>query len=287
MCATSTRETVDSGRCGQTYDRAMPETPLPGGWQTEVIRDGNIVRRASKPQSATVIALLQHLADAGYDAAPRPVDGGFGPDGREQLSYVEGESPQPAPWSDDAAHEVGRLLRQLHTVTASFSVPADAIWAPWFARSMSSERLVIGHGDLGPWNILAIDRRPTGFIDWDNAGPVDAVVELAQVAWLNVQLHDDDVGALNDLAPPAARARQLAVLLDGYGLASPDREGFVDTMIEFALRSARQEAIDFQVGPDAASPAPDGFPLLWAVTWRTRAAAWMLDHRSALQHAIT
>jgi len=34
------------------------------------------------------------------------------------------------------------------------------------------------------------------------------------------------------------------------------------------------------------SPAADGFPVLWGVTWRTRAACWMLDHRTDLERAI-
>ena len=91
---------------------------------------------------------------------------------------------------------------------------------------MAGVRPVIGHGDLGPWNILAVDATPVAFIDWDNAGPVDAVVELAQVAqvaWFNAQLHDDDVGALNNLASPTDRARQLAVIVDGYRLERADR----------------------------------------------------------------
>jgi hypothetical protein len=88
--------------------------------------------------------------------------------------------------------EIGTILRKLHAATASFDPPAQARWQPWFARSLPGRRPVIGHGDLGPWNILAREGRPVALIDWDNAGPVDATWELAQVAWLNVQLHDDD-----------------------------------------------------------------------------------------------
>ncbi|MFT3853103.1 MAG: hypothetical protein QM733_10245 [Ilumatobacteraceae bacterium] len=36
-----------------------------------------------------MIALLTHLHAHGFVAAPRPVDGGFGPDGRERLSFVD------------------------------------------------------------------------------------------------------------------------------------------------------------------------------------------------------
>jgi len=74
--------------------------------------------------------------------------------------------------------------------------------------------------------------------------------------------------------------------LDGYGLDNSDRAGFVDRMIHLAVWSAREEAIEFNVLPDTASPSPSGYPVLWAVTWRTRSAAWMIDKRTMLQKII-
>jgi hypothetical protein len=41
------------------------------------------------------------------------------------------------------------------------------------------------------------------------------------------------------------------------------------------------------VTPETTSPDPRGYPTLWAVAWRARAAAWMIDHRSLIQTAIT
>ena len=262
------------------------ERVLHGGWQTDVRESGGVVYRSPKPQSATVLALLRHLTDVGFAAAPVPVGDGFAPDGREALGFIAGESPQPAAWSDDAVWRVGRMLAELHDAAASFAPPADPVWRPWFGRALAGDRPVIGHGDLGPWNILARDGEPIAFIDWDNAGPVDARWELAQVAWLNAQLHDDDVAEMNGLGDVAARAQQLALLVDGYGLPAGDRVGFVDAMVEIAVRSAREEAVQHDVGPGASATAADGFPVLWGITWRSRAAAWMLEHRSALEQAL-
>ena len=124
------------------------------------------------------------------------------------------------------------------------------------------------------------------FIDWDNAGPVDAHWELAQVAWLNAQLHDDDVADLNGLASGAVRANQVRLLVDGYGLPADHRCKFVDHMIELAIRAVREEALTYDVRPGTSSSAADGFPLLWALAWRARSAAWMLDHRTVLEAAL-
>ncbi len=89
---------------------------------------------------------------------------------------------------------------------------------------------------------------------------------------LNVQLHDDDVAELNGLASVHDRARQARVLLDGFRLAVRDRARLVERMIELVVRTAREEAIVCGVKPDTASPADNGFPTLWAITWSIRAA---------------
>ncbi len=259
---------------------------LPGGSQTEVRRLGDIVLRERAPQSGTVMHLLHHLGDRGFEASPRPVGDGFALDGREQLAFIEGTSPQPRAWSVEAAWHIGRMVRQLHDATGGFDPGPEPAWRPWFARSLGGSSPVIGHGDLGPWNILARDGLPVAFIDWDNAGPVDAVWELAQVAWLNAQLHDDDVARLNELPDTTTRLAQCAAILDGYDLPARHRVGFVDKMIEFALRSARDEAQTHDVTSDTVSPASDGFPVLWAVAWRTRAACWMLDHRAEIERSL-
>jgi hypothetical protein len=262
------------------------EEPLPGGWQTEVHRAGDLVFRSPKPQSRTVVALLRHLRDVGFDGAPRPVGDGFASDGREQLEFVEGQSPHPRPWPEDMLGALGDLLRRLHDATSSFRAQDPAVWRPWFARGLGGHDPVIGHGDLGPWNILT---RPDGrltVLDWDNAGPVDATWDLAQLVWLNAHLHDDDVAAIEGLGSAAERARHAALIVDAYRLASRERATFVDRLIELAVRSAREEAVLASVGPDTASPAQDGYPILWAVAWRVRSAAWMLDHRALLHAAI-
>lgn len=262
------------------------EVVLAGGGSTTVTRAGDVVYRSSKPQSKTVLSLLTFLGNAGFPASPRPIGDGFANDGREMLTFIEGASLQPRAWSNEAVYEIGEILRKLHDTTAQWTPPDDAYWRPWFIREMEGKRTVIGHGDLGPWNILARDGRPVAFIDWDYVGPLDPMWELAHVAWQNAQLYDDDVAQLNQLPDAPARALQARLILDGYGLDHSLRLGFVHRMIRLAVWSAREEAVESNVRPDTQSPTPSGFPILWAVTWRTRSAAWMLDHGAMLERVI-
>jgi thiamine kinase-like enzyme len=189
-------------------------------------------------------------------------------------------------WSDAAAFRIGALLRELHTLSAAWEPPRDAEWQTSFLRELPGAESVIGHGDLGPWNILARDGMPIAFIDWDSAGPLDPLWELAHVIWQNAQLYDDDVSTLNHLPDADARARQARLIADGYRLSPSDRVDFVDRMIQLAIRSAREEAVRYDVAPPTESPAPDGYPILWAVAWRSRSAAWMLDHRDMLRKTV-
>jgi hypothetical protein len=251
-------------------------------------RRAGVVYREAGPWSTTVLALLRHLEEAGFAGAPRVVGSGFAADGREMLSYITGASPQPYAWSEDAVAGVGALLRELHAAAATFIPPPGACWKPWFGRELAGAQPVIGHCDTGPWNIIARGGRPVALVDFEFAGPVDAIWELAQTAWLNAQLHDDDVAERLGLPDLAGRGRQLRLILDGYGLPARQRGDFVDKMITFAVHSARAEAVEFGVTPQTTTGiTQSGYPFVWAITWRVRSASWMLTNRSHLQQAIS
>jgi hypothetical protein len=251
-------------------------------------RRADVVYREPGPWSGTVLALLRHLEDVGFAGSPRVVGSGFAEDGREMISYLPGTSPQPYAWSEDAVVGVGELLRDLHAAAATFVPPPDAVWKTWFGRELPGSRPVIGHCDTGPWNFIARDGKPVALVDFEYAGPVDAEWELAQAAWLNAQLHDDDVAERHGLPDLAARARQLRLILDGYGLPARQRGDFVDKMIEFAVHDARAEAVLAEVVPETTTGTTEtGYPFAWAITWRIRSASWMLTNRSSLRRAIS
>ena len=69
----------------------MDEIPLLGGNVTEaVVRVGDTVRRPVGEWTPAVHALLHHLEDVGFSAAPRVL--GIDAQGREVLTYCEGVS---------------------------------------------------------------------------------------------------------------------------------------------------------------------------------------------------
>jgi hypothetical protein len=260
-----------------------PFEPLTGpeGQPTLVVRRGDTVLRPAGPWTRAVHALLVHLENVGFAGSPRIVGDGYDGHGHEVLTYIEGDLVHPHAWSDEGVWRVGRLLRDLHDATAVFRPPSGTVWHPWPFHSDAPDA-IISHRDPGPWNIVARDGLPVAFIDWPTAGPTDRIDEVAGAAWLNAQLHDDDVAERQDLPGAAARAAQLHLFLDGYGLAAADRGDFVGRMIEYAIRDCAYEAVISGVTPDSTDAAP-----VWALAWRARSAAWMLRHRGLLDRAIS
>ena len=110
-----------------------------------VLRRGSVVHKAAGPQTATVHSLLRHLERVGFSGAPRVVGSGFDEGGRQTLSFVEGASIDPGPWTESGAHGVGTLLRQLHRACDTFVPPVRATWGDWFGR-YTSFRARQGHG---------------------------------------------------------------------------------------------------------------------------------------------
>ncbi len=255
------------------------EEELGGGGRSAVHRKGGVVYRSGGPWSKSVISFLRHLENAGFQGAPRVVGSGFDDQGRETLAFIEGAFVHPEPWPEGAMFRLGELLRELHKAGASFEPSDDAIWRPWFGRTLGGDRRVFGHCDFSPWNIVARDGLPVALIDWETAGPVDALVELGQACWLNAQLHDDDVARRVGLASPEERARHAALICDGYQLPKSDASRLVQAMIDVAIADAADQAVDAKVTPELSGP-------LWGISWRARASAWMIRHRQLLIRAL-
>lgn len=125
-----------------------------------------VVLKPTGPWAPAVLALLRHLEDVGFDAAPKVVGDGYAADGRITLTYVAGESSHPAAWREDDVGHVGELLRGLHDATRSFRPPPSAAWqSTWLHLVGNSDEVVVGHGDPAPWNIVGTNASVEALID--------------------------------------------------------------------------------------------------------------------------
>lgn len=243
-----------------------------------VLRDG-VVHKTAGPWTPAVFALLRHLEEVGFAGAPRVAGDGY--------SFVPGESPHPHAWSDEAVGSVGSLLRRLHDATVKFTPPDGAAWQPHWLRDLGGDDIVVGHGDPGPWNIVGRLGRADAFVDWEFAGPVDRLWELAEAVWLNAHLVDDDIADRQGLPDAATRARHARAIVDGYGLPRAARDELVDRLRDVAAHSARHEAVAHGVTIDTTTAvADDGYPILWGITWRARSASWIARNRTMIRRAV-
>lgn len=112
------------------------------------------------------------------------------------------------------------------------------------------------------------------------------MIELAQTCWLNAKLFDDDVAEREGLPSLEIRASQLRAIVDAYGLSTAQRRRMVDLIIGYATHDTAEQADEYAVTPNMVDPMPDGYPLVWGLTWRAR-AAWVYRNRDTLEKAIT
>jgi hypothetical protein len=177
---------------------------------------------------------------------------------------------------------VGRLLRELHTAAATFVPPADARWLPWTLHR-TGPGTVISHSNIAPWHIVIHGERISGLIGWEYAGPVDPVDEVAVTGWLCCQLFDDDIATRLDLPDALTRARWLRDFLDGYGLPDTDRGDVIRRIVEFAVCDNAWFARRKGFTPEHAAASTED---VWLLSWQSRAAAWVLEHRDLIERTI-
>jgi hypothetical protein len=240
------------------------DVPLPGGRMTSgLVRRGDRVRRPTGPWSPAVHEYLRHLAAAGFEGSPRVLATG----GRwEELTYIEGEVASDPDWqpgrgnrlppqarTDRALRGAGRLLRALHEAAAGFE-PAVTTYRFHPHPPLPGE--VVSHGDLGPWNTVYRDGAPVAFIDWDGAGPVEPLTDLADAAWAFVPLAPPAQLAQAGFDPLPDLPERLRLFVDAYGLT--DRAGIVPALQRAPLATAEQ----IRYAPVDASEAADKLEFL-------------------------
>ena len=257
-----------------------PEIPLLGGTANRglVVRQGDTVRRPLRPTSAAAHALLNHLADVGFDGAPRLL--GIDAYDREVLSYIPGEAvtpPYPA-WSltDEVLRSVAQLLRRYHQAVAGFDVSAQQ-WTRVPPAPFNGS--LVCHNDLNLDNVIFRDGQAVALIDFDLASP-------GSVAW-------DVAGAIRLWAPlrpdiyihDARRGRsfeRLRTFVEAYGAPDLDAEQLV-----WAVRLNHDWM--YRLIEDGAKEGNIGFADYWRQAARRVAATriWYDGQHAGLVRALT
>jgi hypothetical protein len=175
----------------------LAEQPLTGGAQTAaLVRVGATTRRPAHPRSGYVDALLRHLADVGFDGAPRAL--GYDEQGRQVLSWVDGIVPDHPPYrlSDAELLSATELIRAFHDATATSPLRGD--------------REVVAHGDLGPHNTVFRGETAVALIDFDaGVGPGTRLDDVAHAVWCFADVAEDGV-------PVEEQARRVRLMCDAY-----------------------------------------------------------------------
>jgi aminoglycoside phosphotransferase (APT) family kinase protein len=217
-------------------------------------------------------ALLDHLASAGFDGAPRVLEAG---PAIEKLTYIEGKaavSPLPEEMlTDQALTSVADLLSRYHRAAASFD-PAGHAWPR--AVPVRYRTGLVSHNDVHPANLVFRGGQAVALIDFDLAGPGSAVWDFAAAARSFVPLLDEaDV-------PDSRQGRALErfrILLTASGLSRADRRLVAEAVIA-------NHDWTYAIVTEAAVAGHAGFADHWRAVAPTAARAryWCQRHRGAL-----
>ncbi|KAA1378233.1 phosphotransferase [Aeromicrobium fastidiosum] len=184
---------------------------LPGavGGATRV---GRTVRRPTGPWTPAVHELLTFLHD--NDLRGVPALHGFDDQGREVLEHVEGRGV-PVDREvvlDTVLEEAVTWLRDFHDVVEGFRPSGSRVWRGAGEVELGDGE-VICHHDPGAYNWIIQSGHFVAMIDWDMAGPGQAIDDLAFMAWTALPLYRE--------IPVADVVRRLDILVDAYGEWGP------------------------------------------------------------------
>ena len=250
------------------------EIELQAGPYRPVHRVGDTVRRRAEWWTPAVHDLLRYLEEVGFDAAPRPL--GFDDQGREVLSFIEGESGRntwPLVVPDEGLAAFAQLLRRYHDAVAGYRPPADADWA-YGVQSMAPTDILC-HGDFGPWNLVWRDGQPVGILDWDLAYPGPPLDDVAYALVYSVPFRTDEHAIeWQAFTEPPRRRHRIEVFAAAYGI-SPD--GLADAAVARQYKTTGHSRILKERG----LVAP--WTTTWSIEQNDELARWSDEHRALFE----
>ncbi len=261
--------------------------PLLGDGVTQgIVRIGDTVRRPVRPFTATVQAYLAHLHEAGFTGAPVPL--GIDDQGREVLSYVEGDVPrEPLPLEaagEDVLTELARLVRRLHDASQGWTPPPGAVWGasrsgPGVPPPADGDPELVSHRDYCPGNVVFRAGLPVALIDFDLARPTSRLYDIANALywWAPLYAPEDRAPALTGADIP----QRAAAFANAYEMSVSQRIELVPM--------ARRMIHRFHLSTRAAAEQDPVFRRLWEDSGRDRlprADIWIERESPAITRAL-
>jgi len=236
---------------------------------------GDTVYRPLAPCWRGTHALLGHLAQAGFDGAPRLLEAG---PAIERLTYIKGRaavSPLPEEMlTDQALASVADLLRRYHRAVTSFD-PAGYAWPrPIPVRYQTG---LVSHNDVYPANVVFRGEQAVALIDFDLAGPGSAVWDFAAAARSFVPLLDE--ADVRDSRQGRALDR-FRIFITSSGLSRAERRLVAEAIVA-------NHDWTYAIVTEGAAAGHAGFAGHWRTVApvATRARRWCQRHRHALAAA--
>jgi len=182
------------------------EIKLSGGQNNDVVRIRDTVQRSVCENSNYVHQVLTFLEEQGYEHSPRYL--GIDENGREILSYVDGEIGRAIEWTDQQLSEVMKMLRAFHDKTTG--------------SELCKDKEVICHRDIAPWNTVLKNDFPIGFIDFDDVEPGRRVEDIGYALWTFLELGNQDIDI-------QTQTKRIKMMCDAYGFS--DGKLLVDAIL--------------------------------------------------------
>lgn len=196
----------------------MSEQPLSSYKERPIVRIGNTVHRPTGWWTPAVHKLLKYLEKVDFKYSPRVF--GFDEQGREILSFIEGESGKDG-WTriitDEGLQKYARLLREYHDAVADFHPAENAEWA--YSNGGTKEGKIICHGDFGVWNIVWQGDEPVGIVDWDMAFPAKSRYDFLYALEYAAPFRDDEISIKwHHFIEVPDRKHRISVFAEAYGV---------------------------------------------------------------------
>ena len=225
----------------ELQDVELHEVELHGGVANAgaVTRCGAHVLRPANANTASIHRFLRAIADAGFDGASVP--DGVEPDGRERLTFIDGEVPI-VPYLDWAQTDavlasVAALMRRYHDAARARQPNPDDTWSDEMADPRGGT--VVVHNDVCLENVVFRDGRAVGLLDFDFAAPGRPVFDLACFARMCVPVDDPSRTRFGWRNADTDLPRRLRIVADTYGLGADGRTELLSCLDDSIARGGQ------------------------------------------------